>query len=142
MIEFIRLVVLFDLLFLEVHELQEELLALLRQVSGFLLKHLIGIKNSRMLPLDQLISVTNLGKCLLNLLKPLLALVLLLDVLHQLPVYVDLCIVLLLDLLHASVHLLCQLLIDLGLFMQVFQQAGPVVQRIRSCFCGITLEVS
>jgi hypothetical protein len=37
MIEFIRLVVLFDLLFLEVHELQEELLALLRQVSGFLL---------------------------------------------------------------------------------------------------------
>ena len=80
-----------------------------------------------MLPLDQLVSVTNLGKCLFNLLKPLLALVLLLDVLHQLPVYVDLCIVLLLDLLHASVHLLCQLLIDLGLLMQVLQQAGPVV---------------
>jgi hypothetical protein len=95
-----------------------------------------------MLPLDQLVSFTNLGKCLLNLLKSLLALVLLLDVLHQLPVYVDLCIVLLLNLLHACVHLLCQLLIDLGLFMQVFQQAGPVVQRIRSGLSGITLEVS
>lgn len=142
MIEFVRFVILFDLLFLEVHELQQELLALLRKVSGFLLKHLIGIEDSRMLPLHQLISVTNLRKSLLNLLKPFLALMLLLDVLHQLPVYVDLRIVLLLDLLHACVHLLCQLLIDLGLLMQVLQQAGSVIQRIRSGLSGITLDVS
>ena len=72
-----------------------------------------------MLPLDQVVPVTKLGKSLLDLLKPLLALMLLLDVLHQLPVKVDLRIVLLLDLLHAGVHLMCQFLINLRLLMQV-----------------------
>ena len=86
MVEIVSLVVLFDLLILEVHELQEELLALLREVPGFLLQHLVDIEDCRMLPLDQVIPVTKLGKSLLDLLKPLLALVRLLDMLHQLPV--------------------------------------------------------
>ena len=142
MIEFICLVVLLNLLLLEVHELKQELLALLRKVSGFLLKHLISFENSRMLSLDQLISVTYVRKRLLNLLKPLLALMLLLDVLHQLPIDVDLCIVLLLYLLHTGVHLLCQLLIDLGLLVQVLKQASPIIQRIRNGLCGIAIDAS
>ncbi len=139
MIELIRLVVLFDLLFLEVHELYQELLALLRKVAGFLLKHLISVKYSSVLPLYQLVSVTNIRESLLHLLEPLLALMLLLDVLHQLPVNVDLRIILLLDLPHACVHLLRQLLIDLVLLMQVPQQAGPIIQGIRGCLSGITI---
>jgi hypothetical protein len=85
-VEVVRLVVLFDLLILEVHELQEELLALLREVPGFLLQHLVSIEDRPVLPLDQVVPVTKLGESLLDLFKPLLALVLLLDVLHQLPV--------------------------------------------------------
>ena len=92
-----------------------------------------------MLPHYKLVSVTYIRKGLLNLLEPLLALMLLLDVLHQLPVNVDLRIILLLDLPHACVYLLRQLLIDLGLLMQVLQQTGPIIQGIRGFLRGITI---
>ena len=67
---------------------------------------------------------------------------LLLDVLHQLPIDVDLCIILLLYLLHTGVHLLCQLLIDLGLLVQVLKQASPIIQRIRNGLGVIAIDAS